>query len=130
MKMTRRICLIVLFAGLLTGFFMNSAPEAQAIDPVTIAILTPIAIKAAQIAAPYVYRAFANMGKASLKIFPDLVGVFKLPVGIGMMLLGWPFQGAFVKGVLYTVQGFCAPFQLVWHTLMIPVAAFGINVNN
>ena len=46
--MTRRLCLIVLFAGLLTGFFLNSAPEARAIDPVTIAILTPIAITAAQ----------------------------------------------------------------------------------
>ena len=128
--MTRRICLIVLFAGLLTGFFTHSAPEAQAIDPVTIAILTPIAIKAAQIAAPNVYRALANMGKASLKIFPDLLNVFKLPLGFGMMLIGWPFQGAFARGAVYTVQGFCAPFLLVWHTLMIPVAAFGVNVNN
>ncbi len=127
--MTRRLCLIVLFAGLLTGFFMNSAPEARAIDPVTIAILTPIAIKAAQVAAPYVYRALANMGKASLRIFPDLLGIFKLPIGIGMMVFGWPFQGVAVRGAVYTVQGVCAPFQLVWHTLMIPVAAFGINVN-
>lgn len=30
--------------------------EAQAMDPVTIAILTPIAIKGAQVAAPYVMR--------------------------------------------------------------------------
>ena len=127
--MTRRLCLIVLFAGLLTGFFMNSAPEARAIDPVTIAILTPIAIKAAQVAAPYVYRALANMGKGSLRIFPDLLGIFKLPIGIGMMVFGWPFQGVAVRGAVYTVQGVCAPFQLVWHTLMIPVAAFGINVN-
>ena len=127
--MTRRLCLIVLFAGLLTGFFMNSAPEARAIDPVTIAILTPIAIKAAQVAAPYVYRALANMGQASLRIFPDLLGIFKLPIGIGMMVFGWPFQGVAVRGAVYTVQGVCAPFQLVWHTLMIPVAAFGINVN-
>ena len=127
--MTRRLCLIVLFAGLLTGFFLNSAPEARAIDPVTIAILTPIAIKAAQVAAPYVYRALANMGKASLRIFPDLLGIFKLPIGIGMMVFGWPFQGVAVRGAVYTIQGVCAPFQLVWHTLMIPVAAFGINVN-
>ncbi len=127
--MKRRICLIVLFAGLFTGFFMNSAPEAQAIDPVTIAILTPIAIKAAQIAAPYVYRALANMGKASLKIFPDIIGIFKLPIGIGMMIFTWPF-GGFTKGVIYTIQGTIAPFKLVWHTLMIPVAAFGVNINN
>ena len=127
--MTRRLCLMILFTGLLTGFFMNSAPEARAIDPVTIAILTPIAIKAAQVAAPYVYRALANMGKASLRIFPDLIGIFKLPIGIGMVVLGWPFSGVAAKGAVYSLQGICAPFQLVWHTLMIPVAAFGINVN-
>ena len=46
-----------------------------------------------------------------------------------MMVFGWPFQGVAVRGAVYTVQGVCAPFQLVWHTLMIPVAAFGINVN-
>ena len=127
--MTRKICLIILFAGLLTGFFTHTTPEAQAIDPVTIAILTPIAIKAAQIAAPYVYRGLANMGKASLKIFPDMVNIFKLPIGIGLVLFGWPFPGGLKKGVVYTAQGFCAPSLLVWHTLMIPVAAFGVNVN-
>ena len=115
--MTRRLCLIVLFAGLLTGFFLNSAPEARAIDPVTIAILTPIAIKAAQVAAPYVYRALANMGKASLRIFPDLIGIFKLPVGIGMMVLGWPFQGVAVRGAIYTIQGACAPFS--WSGILL-----------
>ena len=44
-------------------------------------------------------------------------------------LIGWPFPGGLKKGVVYTAQGFCAPFLLVWHTLMIPVAAFGVNVN-
>ncbi len=127
--MTRRICLVVLFAGLVSGWFLSSAPEARAIDPVTIAILTPIAIKAAQIAAPYVLKGLSNMGKASLKIFPDMLNIFKLPLGIGMTLLAWPFPGYFVKGISYTVQGFLAPFKLVFHTIMIPVAAFGINVN-
>lgn len=126
--MTRRICLIVLFAGLVSGWFMSSAPEAQAIDPVTIAILTPIAIKAAQIAAPYVIKGLNNMGKASLKIFPDMLNIFKLPIGLGMTLLAWPIPGCFTKGISYTAQGFIAPFKLVFHTIMIPVAAFGVNV--
>ena len=55
---------------LVSGWFLSSAPEARAIDPVTIAILTPIAIKAAQVAAPYILKGLTNMGKASLKIFP------------------------------------------------------------
>ena len=46
-----------------------------------------------------------------------------------MVVLGWPFSGVAAKGAVYSLQGICAPFQLVWHTLMIPVAAFGINVN-
>ena len=127
--MTRRFCLVVLLAGLVSGFYFSSAPEAQAIDPVTIAILTPIAIKAAQIAAPYVLKGLANMGKASLKIFPDMLNIFKLPVGIGMTLFGWPFRGFFIRGISYTAQGFIAPFKLAFHVVMIPVAAFGINVN-
>ena len=127
--MTRRICLAVLFAGLLSGWLLSSAPEAQAFDPVTIAILTPIAIKAAQIAAPYVIKGLSNMGKASLKIFPDMLNIFKLPIGLGMSLLAWPIPGCFVKGLSYTVQGLIAPFKLVFHTVMNPVAAFGINVN-
>ncbi len=121
--------MIVLFAGLVSGWFLSSAPEARAIDPVTIAILTPIAIKAAQVAAPYILKGLTNMGKASLKIFPDMLNIFKLPLGIGMTLLAWPFPGCFVKGLSYTFQGFLAPFKLVFHTIMIPVAAFGINVN-
>ena len=58
-----------------------------------------------------------------------MVNIFKLPIGIGLVQFGWPFRGGLKKGVVYTAQGFCAPFLLVWHTLMIPVAAFGVNVN-
>ena len=127
--MTRRFLIIILFAGLFSGCFFSSAPEAQAIDPVTIAILTPIAIKGAQIAMPYVLKGLSNMGKASLKTFPDFINIFKLPIGLCMTLLLWPFKGYFMRGLSYTVQGFIAPFKLTFHIVMIPVAAFGININ-
>lgn len=127
--MSRRILIAILLAGLISGSFFSSAPEAKAIDPVTIAILTPIAIKGAQIAMPYVLKGLSNMGKASLKIFPDLVNLFKLPIGLGMTLFLWPFRGYLVRGLSYTVQGLFAPFKLTFHIIMIPVAAFGINVN-
>ena len=127
--MTRKFLIFILFTGLFSGWFFSSAPEAKAIDPVTIAILTPIAIKGAQIAMPYVLKGLSNMGKASLKAFPDLINIFKLPIGLGMTLLMWPFRGCFVRGLSYTAQGLIAPFKLTFHIIMIPIAAFGVNVN-
>ena len=42
--------------------------QSHAIDPVTIAILAPIALQAAQAARPYVVRGMINFGKGMLKV--------------------------------------------------------------
>ena len=126
--MRRQFVLFFLIFSVIGGFFLTPAPEAKAIDPVTIAILTPIAIKAAQIAAPYVLRALSNMGVATLKTIPDLVGILKLPVGLLMMTIGAPF-GVFAKGASYTLQGLIAPFKLCFHVVMIPLSIFRIGLN-
>ena len=56
--MKRHFIIFGLIFSVIFGAYLTPAPEAKAIDPITIAILTPIAIKAAQIAAPYVLRGF------------------------------------------------------------------------
>ena len=48
----------VLLLLLITAVFHNS--KTYAIDPVTIAVLTPVAIKGAEVAAPYVARGLAS----------------------------------------------------------------------
>ena len=124
--MKRQLIVFGLIFSVIFGSFLTPAPEAKAIDPVTIAILTPIAIKAAQIAAPYVLRGLRNMAIAASKTIPDMIGLLKLPLGLLMVTLGAPF-GTFLRGCNYLIHGFIAPFKLAWHVFCIPFAAFKIT---
>ena len=124
--MKRQILIFGLIFSVIFGAWLTPAPEAKAIDPVTIAILTPIAIKAAQIAAPYVMRGLRNMAIAASKTIPDFLNLCKLPLGLLMITIGAPF-GTFKRGLLYTGQGLIAPFQLAWHLFVVPFAAFKIT---
>lgn len=124
--MKRQVIIFGLIFSVIFGCFLTPAPEAKAIDPVTIAILTPIAIKAAQIAAPYVLRGLRNMAIAASKTIPDFFNLLKLPLGLLMMTIGAPF-GTFVRGCTYLFHGFIAPFKLAWHVFCIPFAAFKIT---
>lgn len=124
--MKRNLIIFGLIFSVIFGSFLTPAPEAKAVDPVTIAILTPIVIKAAQIMAPYVLRGLRNMAIAGSKTLPDFVNLLKLPVGFLLMTIGAPF-GTFKRGCVYTFHGLCAPFTLAWHVLCIPVSAFKIT---
>lgn len=124
--MKRNIIIFGLIFSVIFGCYLTPAPEAKAIDPVTIAILTPIAIKAAQIAAPYVLRGLRNMAIAASKTIPDFVNLLKLPLGVLLMTIGAPF-GTFMRGCTYIVHGLIAPFKLSWHLLCVPFAAFKIT---
>lgn len=96
-------------------------------DPVTIAILAPVAIKAAEVMLPYVLQGLKNAGVQFMKMGMDLVGILKLPLGVVQSTLGAPV-GMFHSGVRNMVDGVVAPLQLVWHTLTLPIAIFGYNV--
>ncbi|MDD5729286.1 MAG: hypothetical protein PHV59_12055 [Victivallales bacterium] len=103
------------------------APKAKAIDPVTIAILAPIALKAAEISYPYVVRGLANFGKGLLLCGKDLINVCRLPLGFIQTTFGLPF-GGLSSGVRNLVLGAIAPFQLGFHAAMLPLNIFGIGV--
>ena len=100
--------------------FMAPQPEAKAMDPVTIAILAPIAIQVGKAMMPYIIKGLTNMGRMGLN-------VFRLPLGILQLTLLAPF-GAFYSGLQNTVIGFIAPFKMAFFVLMMPVAAFGIGL--
>ncbi|OGV38644.1 MAG: hypothetical protein A2020_03730 [Lentisphaerae bacterium GWF2_45_14] len=119
-----------LFLGVLTIFifFAFPAPEAKAFDPVTISLLAPIAIKAAQIAAPYIIRGLKNFGKGCIKVGKDMIDFFRLPLGLGQVLFLAPF-GYFNSGVRNLVLGGVAPLKLCIHTLILPLLLFGANIN-
>ena len=102
--------------------------EAEAIDPVTIAILAPIAIQLANAARPYLLRAAGNTAKGALKVGKDMLELIYLPYGLGKMLFGWPW-GGFRSGLVYTIRGGIAPGKMILHTLLLPVYMIGIEVN-
>ena len=99
-------------------------PEAKAIDPVTLAILAPIAIKAAEKTAPYIYRGVYNAGKCLLQMGKDVFQIFYLPYGLGYMCFG-----SMKHGLVYVIKGGIAPAKLIVHTLLLPVMLFGVNIN-
>ena len=120
----KRILILLLAAGLFLPFGTPSRLEAM--DPVTIAILAPVAIKAAEVMMPYVIQGLKNAGAHLVKMGLDVAGIFKLPLGILQSTLGVPI-GMFDAGVQNVIAGFMAPFQLVWHTIMFPLAIFGFG---
>ena len=117
-----KICLLVITLA----FFVPH--QAKAMDPVSIAILAPVAVKAAQAATPYVFHVVKNTGKCLFKMGKDVFEIFYLPYGLCKMTFGFPF-GGFRSGAVYTVKGCIAPGKLVVHTLLLPVYMIGGEVN-
>ena len=93
----------------------------EAMDPVTIAILTPIAIKGAQVAAPYVMRGLMSGAQHMVSMGYDLVNFFRLPLGVVQATVGIPF-GQLGNGVRNMIAGGIAPFKFVIKTLLLPIA--------
>ena len=124
MRYFPRKTLILLLAAY---FFLpgGNIPECKAMDPVTIAILAPIALKAAQIALPYVLRGAQCTGRQFIKIGLDVVDVLRLPVGFIQCTVGAPL-GYFDNGLANGCKGLMAPLKLCWDTCLIPVAMTGI----
>ena len=123
MFMCRKKTLILLLCA---GFLLTPAAsfKVQAMDPVTIAILAPVAIKAAEVMMPYVIQGLKNAGSQLLRMGMDVAGILKLPLGVVQSTVGAPI-GMFSDGVKNIVDGLLAPLQLVWHTVTFPMAIFG-----
>ena len=102
--------------------------KAKAIDPVTMVVLAPAALKVANSATPYLVRVAKNTTKGLIKIGKDVFEIFYLPYGLGKMTIGYPF-GGFRSGVVYTIKGAIAPGKLVVHTVLLPAYMVGLEVN-
>lgn len=102
--------------------------QAKAIDPVTIAILAPIALQLANAARPYVIRGLINLGKGVIRVGKDVVELVFLPYGLLKMTLGAPF-GGFRSGLVYTIRGGIAIGKIIFHILILPLVTFGLNFN-
>lgn len=126
MYMTKRFLLVATLL-LTTVFYFGPSTKAEAIDPVTIAILTPVAIQAAKILAPYVIKALKNMSVVLLKAGGNLISFLRFPIGLIQVTILAPF-GQFKSGFSNMAKGLWAPFQMCGNLLMLPLAIFGIGV--
>jgi hypothetical protein len=123
--MKKIVITLLLFAAI---FMLFPHPEAKAMEPVTIALLAPVAIKAAEKAQPYVMRGLVNGGKGMLLVGKDILDIFRLPLGFLEVTLGAPF-GFFKEGIKNVVLGTIAPFKMAFHTIMLPVMFCGVEIN-
>ncbi len=119
---------LILLILICMAFIFFPAPKAQAMDPVTIALLAPIAIKAAEIASPYVLRGLLGGAKHMVLIGKDMLGMLRFPLGFAQVTFLAPF-GQLKNGIKNLILGSIAPIKLMIHTLMFPVALTGIKVN-
>ena len=114
--------LVALFA------FFYPQQEAQAMDPVTIAILAPIAIQVAKTMMPYVIKGLVNMGKMGLKMGKEMINIFRLPLGVVQTFILFPFGSCFSSGIRNMGYGIIAPFKVAFYAVLLPVSAFGVGV--
>lgn len=117
----RRTTWIVLIAV----YFCTLAPQpAKAIDPVTIAVLAPIAIKAAKVMRPYIQKGLISGTKGLIQTGKDTLEILYLPWGVVQMTLGLPF-GGLGPGMANVGRGLMAPFKVVADVLYLPIQFTG-----
>ena len=119
-----------IMAVLAVSCMMFAMPyRAKAIDPITMAILTPVALKVAEAAKPYVIRSLVGTGKGVLKIGKSALEILYLPLGIGEITIGLPFNKG-RKGLKHIIRGgVIAPAKLVVNVLLLPVYMTGAKIN-
>ena len=122
--MTRRFILILTIV-LIGAFYFTPQPKAEAFDPVTLAILTPLAIQGAKILAPYVIRGLKNVALVGVRSAKYFVRFFLVPVGLlECVFTPWRIS----SGISHLGQGFLGLFMFVGNLCLIPFAIFGIGV--
>ena len=103
--------------------------KAKAIDPITMAILAPVALKVAEAAKPYVIRSVVSTGKGIFMVGKSAFEILYLPLGICEATVGLPFnQGR--KGVKHMIRGgVIAPAKVLVNVLLLPVYMTGARIN-
>ena len=102
-------------------------PRAAAFEPITVALLAPVALKVYEAAEPRLVKGAAAGGRKMIQIGGNLLEFFLLPLGAIQATLGAPF-GFFSRGVSNITRGAVAPVKMVGNMLVLPFALFGVNL--
>jgi hypothetical protein len=111
---------------ILSTYLFAPQPKVKAMEPVTIALLAPIALKVAEKARPYVQRGLLNGAKNLIVMGKDVLQLMRLPLGIIQSTVLMPFF--FKNGVKNIIMGGIAPIKLVYHAVLLPFQFLGINI--
>lgn len=104
-------------------FFVVPAPETRAMEPVTIALLAPVALKVAQFLAPYIIKGLHALGLGLIDMGLDMLDFFRLPLGLFEISFGAPFD-LFYDGLEDLGKGALAPCKMCLHALTLPIRPF------
>lgn len=122
----KKFVMIMLVAAL---FSPLCAPKAKAIDPITMAILAPVALRVAEAAKPYVIKSVAGTCVGLFKVAKSAFQILYLPYGLLEMTVGAPFH-KFRSGVVHVIRGgVVAPAKMLVHILILPVHMTGAQLN-
>ena len=109
---------------LLFMFFSVPAPEAKAMEPISLAMMAaPIVIPIVKAMMPYFVKGAVNFFGAMVDVFVDFAGFVMLPVGFFESTFGAPF-GLFFYGLKDMGTGSMAPFKMMWSMFKVPVRIF------
>ncbi len=95
----------------------------KAVEPVTMIVLAPLALKAAKEASPYVIGGMQSAGTQMVSVGKDIFEIFYLPLGVMQCTAGAPL-GLLGNGINNIGTGIIAPFKLVWDVMLLPVSVF------
>ena len=96
------------------------APKAEAVDPATVTAAAPKAVELAGIWSPHAINTLQSCGIGLMNIGRSAASILLLPTGLLQCTLGAPF-GMFDDGVNNCIRGGCAPFELVYEVIILPV---------
>ena len=120
------LLLLLALLGFAPGGSGMFTPRARAIDPVTMAVLAPIALKGARKASPYVISGLQRTGRQLLVIGGDIANLLRLPLGVVQATVGVPF-GFLGDGLKNIGTGLMSPLELVLDVLNLPLTAIGLT---
>ncbi|MBR2344924.1 MAG: hypothetical protein IKA71_03975 [Lentisphaeria bacterium] len=112
--MKKILCILIIF----------SCTVSVKAEPVTMALLAPVALKVAKDASPHLISGMRGAGDNMVAVAQDMGRILLLPLGIVQMTAGAPF-GYLNEGAGNVWAGVCAPFSLVVNILTLPFAFAG-----
>lgn len=112
--------------GVFIFFCLFCAGRVYAVEPATVTAAAPKALELASIWSPHAISTLQSVGTGLKEIGISAVSILLLPAGILQCTLGAPF-GMFSDGTQNCLKGICAPFELIYQVILLPVRIISLG---